>query len=38
MDHLWAPWRRDFIDAPKEDGCIFCLYPAETVERRIGRT
>ena len=30
MDHLWAPWRREFIDAPKEEGCIFCRYPAET--------
>lgn len=30
MDHLWAPWRREFIDAPKEEGCIFCDYPAET--------
>jgi len=30
MDHLWAPWRREFIDAPKEEGCIFCHYPAET--------
>ena len=30
MDHLWAPWRREFIDAPKEEGCIFCDYPAQT--------
>jgi len=30
MDHLWAPWRREFIDAPKEEGCIFCRFPAET--------
>ena len=30
MDHLWAPWRREFIDAPRTEGCIFCLYPAET--------
>jgi len=30
MDHLWAPWRREFIDAPREEGCIFCRLPAET--------
>lgn len=27
---LWAPWRISFIDAPKPEGCIFCLFPAET--------
>jgi ATP adenylyltransferase len=30
MDHLWAPWRREFIDAPQEEGCIFCRYLEET--------
>ena len=29
---LWAPWRMAFIDAPKVEGCIFCLYPKETGE------
>ena len=29
MDHLWAPWRREFIDAPREEGCIFCDLPAQ---------
>ncbi len=24
MDKLWAPWRINYIRAPKEDGCIFC--------------
>ncbi len=33
MDHLWAPWRREFIDAPEEEGCIFCRFPAETGPR-----
>ena len=27
---LWAPWRMEFIDAPKPGGCIFCDFPAET--------
>ncbi|MBT3519311.1 MAG: HIT domain-containing protein [Candidatus Marinimicrobia bacterium] len=25
MKRLWAPWRMDYIQSPKEDGCIFCL-------------
>lgn len=29
MEHLWAPWRLDYIRAPSEgDGCIFCDKPA----------
>lgn len=30
MDALWAPWRMDFLGAKKPEGCIFCLFPAET--------
>lgn len=32
MDHLWAPWRREFVESAgkKDDGCIFCRLPAET--------
>ncbi len=26
---LWAPWRLEFIHAPKPDDCIFCRFPAE---------
>jgi ATP adenylyltransferase len=25
---LWAPWRMEFIRAPKPTGCIFCDFPA----------
>ena len=29
MDNLWAPWRIEYVRAPKEeDGCIFCDLPA----------
>lgn len=24
VDHLWAPWRMEFIKAPKPSGCFFC--------------
>lgn len=34
MEHpLWAPWRMQFIEAPKEPGCIFCRLPAEERDR-----
>jgi ATP adenylyltransferase len=26
---LWAPWRMEFIGAPKPAGCIFCDFPKE---------
>ena len=29
---LWAPWRMEFIEAPKPKGCIFCEFPADTSE------
>ena len=29
MDHLWAPWRMEYIKNPKETGCIFCEKPKE---------
>jgi len=24
MQHLWAPWRMEFIKAPRPSGCLFC--------------
>ena len=29
---LWAPWRLEFIEAPKPAGCIFCQFPSEEGE------
>jgi len=31
---LWAPWRMEFIEAPRKPGCIFCDFPAEEGEER----
>jgi ATP adenylyltransferase len=29
MDHIWAPWRIDYIlGEGREEGCIFCTKPA----------
>ena len=29
MDNLWAPWRMEYVQAPKaSDSCIFCDLPA----------
>lgn len=35
-DHLWAPWRMEFIERPKveDGGCIFCDFPGEGDDRR----
>jgi ATP adenylyltransferase len=27
LDHLWSPWRLDYITGPKEHGCVFCRAP-----------
>ncbi|MCZ6792109.1 MAG: HIT domain-containing protein [Planctomycetota bacterium] len=29
MEHLWAPWRMEFIRREKRPGCVFCALPAE---------
>ncbi|MBN2780428.1 MAG: HIT domain-containing protein [Candidatus Marinimicrobia bacterium] len=36
MDYLWAPWRMEYIRAPKnekESGCIFCCKPKEKCDQ-----
>ncbi|MCS7172597.1 MAG: HIT domain-containing protein [Armatimonadetes bacterium] len=29
MRQLWAPWRLEYIQAPPEEGCIFCTKPRQ---------
>lgn len=31
MDHIWSPWRMEYIQAAKDEveGCIFCALPAK---------
>jgi ATP adenylyltransferase len=29
---LWAPWRMEFIEGSKPEGCIFCRFPGEAGE------
>ncbi len=30
MKQLWAPWRLEYIKAPRADGCIFCAKAGES--------
>lgn len=37
MEHLWAPWRMEYIQSPKEKKnaeCIFCCKPKEECDRK----
>lgn len=33
MQHLWCPWRMEYILGPKPDSCVFCI-PDHTDEDR----
>ena len=38
MDHLWSPWRLDYIEGPKDKTmCVFCKH-AEDARRDPGST
>jgi ATP adenylyltransferase len=27
LDHLWSPWRLEYVISKKPDGCVFCHAP-----------
>ena len=29
MEQIWAPWRMEYIEKPKANGCILCQKPKE---------
>lgn len=33
MEHMWAPWRMEYILSPKPEGCIFCDKPQQDSDR-----
>jgi ATP adenylyltransferase len=33
-EHLWAPWRMDYIHGERADVCIFCDFAVAPVEER----
>jgi ATP adenylyltransferase len=39
VDHLWSPWRMEYIQAAKEEteGCVFCDIPQEEQDRVLAR-
>ena len=32
MDHLWSPWRLEYVISKKPDGCVFCLPAVASAE------
>jgi len=33
MKYIWAPWRIEYIQGEKPEGCIFCTKPAEEKDK-----
>jgi ATP adenylyltransferase len=32
LDHLWSPWRLDYIIGPKDKRCVFCVAPGRAAD------
>jgi ATP adenylyltransferase len=42
MEHLWSPWRMQYIEAARDEldaegGCVFCTLPEREAERVLAR-
>ena len=35
VDNLYSPWRYNYLNSVKEDGCIFCLKPEDDEKRLV---
>ena len=33
LQHIWAPWRMEYIESTKPGGCIFCQKPGENDDK-----
>ncbi|GAB7026077.1 HIT family protein [Geotalea toluenoxydans] len=33
MERLWAPWRMEYIENSKSEGCVLCIGPDEAIDR-----
>ncbi|WP_243373553.1 HIT domain-containing protein [Geotalea sp. SG265] len=33
MERLWAPWRMEYIENSKSEGCVLCIGPDRTADR-----
>jgi ATP adenylyltransferase len=29
MNSIWSPWRADYVQGPRKDGCLFCDAPRQ---------
>ncbi len=34
MEHLWTPWRSQYVTGPKVEGCVFCTIAVQDDDRR----
>lgn len=35
MQHLWSPWRAEYLNTPQPGGCIFCLAASGQADDRL---
>jgi ATP adenylyltransferase len=38
MERLWAPWRMEYFERPKNEGCIFCQTGSDREQLVLWRT